>query len=139
MDYLTGRVAEWNPKTNPPFYTIKFKREVFIDPLRHVSFAGFKSHEYLGDNLRLLPLYERGFLVGTHGENISTVFNHPFKGNDVPRTVLENFGIDGAPNLEIDTSLRKKIMRLLPHKVQRKLRFWLGERFYAKLYDWLRS
>ena len=79
MDYLTLNMKEWNPKTNPPFYTIKFSRETFTDPLKHIEYTGpYKSHEYVGEKLKLFPIYERGFLVGTHGDNISTVFDHPY-------------------------------------------------------------
>ena len=138
MDYKTKEIAEWNPNTNPPFYTIRFKREVFADPMRHVAYAGIKSHEFIED-LLLLRLDGRGFLVGTHGENISTVFNHPFRGPDVEKAVLDEFGLYDVPPLQIKSSWRKGFMRRLPHGWQRKLRYWLGERFAAKIYDFLRS
>ncbi len=138
MDYTTGKTAYWNPSTTPPFYTIKFPREVFMDPMKHVKYTGpYKSHEYVKDYLNAYYSDFRGFIVGTHGENISTVFNHPFaqelpeghKPQDFPTFEL----------LKLKTSLRKKLMRKLPHGWQRKLRYWLGERFYAKVYNWLRS
>ncbi len=138
MDYKTKSIAEWNPTTNPPFYTIRFAREVFIDPRRHVQYAGIKSHEYL-TALNLQHFDERGFLVGIHGENISTVFNHPFRGADIDPLALEMFGLAGVEPLVISTSWRKLFMRRLPHGWQRKLRYWFGERFAAKLYDFLRS
>ena len=144
MDYVNRRLAEWNPKTTPPFYTIRFPRETFMDPLKHVDYTGpYKSHEYVKDFLRSEYVEHRGFLVGTHGENISTIFNHPyagheFLGDNVDRT-LSAFGLQGVPNLKIRTSLRKAFMRSLPHGWQRKLRYWLGERFYAHVYNWFRS
>lgn len=139
MDYTTLKLAEWNPKTNPPFYTIKFPRKTFIEPLEHVAYAGIKSHEYLPEKLVTRELVNRGFLVGTHGENISTVFNHPFRGLDVPQPVLAQFGLAEVKPLIISTSLRKMLMRKLPHGWQRKLRYWLGERSYARFYDFIRS
>ena len=144
MDYVNRRLAEWNPKTTPPFYTIRFPRETFMDPLKHVDYTGpYKSHEYVKDFLRAEYVEHRGFLVGTHGENISTIFNHPyagheFLGDNVDR-ILSAFGLQGVANLQIKTSLRKAFMRKLPHGWQRKLRYWLGERFAAKIYDFLRS
>lgn len=42
MNYLTGELAEYNPITNPPFYTIKFPRDIFIDPLKHLSYTSLK-------------------------------------------------------------------------------------------------
>jgi len=144
MDYINQRLAEWNPKTTPPFYTIRFKREIFIDPLKHVQFIGpYKSHEYVKD---FLPAYYsdyRGFIVGTHGENISTIFNHPFTGQefwgDGIRKILFNFGLLNILPLKIKISMRKKIMRLLPYGWQRKLRYWLGKIWYIKLYEFLRN
>lgn len=31
-DYKTLEIKEYNPQTNPPFYTIKFPRDIFIEP-----------------------------------------------------------------------------------------------------------
>ena len=143
MDYTTKRLMEWNPTTTPPFFTIKFPREVFTDPLKHVDFTGpYKSHEYIGDKLKFLPIEERGFLVGTHGENISTVFNHPFAAplqDEHPSEVIAAFGLDHAKLLVIPLSFRKWVMRKLPHGWQRKLRYWFGEKFYSRLYNFLRN
>src|SRR3989344_3914760 len=144
MDYINQCLAEWNPNTTPPFYTIRFKREIFIDPLKHVQFTGpYKSHEYVKD---FLPAYYsdyRGFIVGTHGENISTIFNHSFKGyeflGDNIQKILFNFGMLNILPLQIKISMRKKIMRLLPYGWQRKLRYWLGKIWYTKLYEFLRN
>jgi hypothetical protein len=80
-NYATKEVAEYNPTTNPPFYTIRFPREKFIEPLQHIRFTGpYTSHEYVPNFLRYAKWEERGFMVGTHGENISTYFDHPFAG-----------------------------------------------------------
>ena len=139
MDYINKKLCEWNPKTNPPFYTIKFKREVFLNPLEHVNYAGIKSHEYLPTRLTTAKSETRGFLVGTHGENISTVFNHPFTGDSVSLRVLAEFGLQDVQPLTLPVSLRKRLMRALPHGWQRKLRYWLGERGYARFYAFIRS
>lgn len=145
MDYTKGTLAEWNPNTIPPFFTIKFPRETFIDPLKHVEYTGpYKSHEYIADKLRFGTIKDvRGFLVGTHGENISTTFNHPFTGREHAGEerdrVLDLFGIRDVPPLVARTSWRRALMRRLPHGWQRKLRYWAGERFYQRIYQWIRS
>lgn len=145
MDYINQKLAYWNPKTTPPFYTIKFPREKFVDPLSHMKYTGpYKSHEYVKDFLKAeYDPIERGFLVGTHGENISTIFNHPFAANIAGTTpvtdILFTFGLDKVAPLKLKISLRKILMRKLPHGWQRKLRYWLGERFYARIYEFLRS
>lgn len=140
INYLTKEIAEYNPTTNPPFFTIKFSRETFVDPLKHMTYTGpYKSHEYIGEKLKYRVIKERGFLVGTHGENISTVFNHPFKGEVVSRETLKDYGIYDVPPLKINLSWRKWILRKLPHRVQRKLRYYIGELFWNEMYNFLRE
>lgn len=145
MDYVNRRIAEWNPKTTPPFYTIRFPREIFADPNKHLRYTGpYKSHEYVKDYLKAFYDPEvRGFVVGTHGENISTIFNHPYTGHeflgDNIERILDMFALAGVPKLSIRTSLRRALMKRLPAGWQRKLRYWVGQRFYAKIYDWIRS
>lgn len=138
-NYATKEISEYNPKTNPPFYTIKFKKSVFLEPQEHIQFAPIKSHEYVANHLRYGVLDERGFLVGTHGENVSTYYNHPFKGEPVDPATLDFFGIADVPALNLPLSLRKKFMRMMPYKVQRKLRYWFGELMYNRFYEWLRN
>jgi len=144
MNYQTKELAEYNPKTNPPFFTIKFPTPVFIEPFKHIDYTGpYKSHEYLGDKLKLGLIEQRGFIVGCHGENISTHFNHPFKGATLETwlrdKVLEEFGLNKIQPLKLKLSIRKILMRKLPHGWQRKLRYLFGEKFYAIIYDFLRA
>lgn len=143
-DYVNRRIAEWNPTTNPPFYTIKFKREIFIDPYKHMKFTGpYKSHEFVPDFLKYKTLETRGYLVGTHGENISTIFNHPFTqheylgSNILP--ILAKFGLENVPLLKLKSSLKKRLMRKLPREWQKRLRFIFGEKVFNVVYNWLRS
>ena len=138
-DYLTKTVAEYNPETNPPFYTIKFTKEVFSDPLKHLEFTSIKkdvnqykagtpipSHEYpiFAFGKRYGIIKERGFLVGCHSDNISTFFNIPYKGKNVDTETLKQFGIYDIPVLKVKTNIGRVIMRALPHKIRRKLRYW---------------
>lgn len=143
MDYVSKKLAEWNPNTIPPFFTIKFPREVFIDPLKHAAYTGpYVSHEYIGTSLKFGSIEHRGFIVGTHGENISTIFNHPFRGksfNDAERdTILGDFGLSNVVPLRLDASVRKILMRWFPYGWQKKLRYWLGEKIYARFYEFIR-
>lgn len=158
MNYQTKEIAEWNPATNPPFYTIKFPRPVFIHPTQHAEYTALKhdvpgykagiplpSHEWVGDCFRYGVIPERGFLVGTHGENISTVFDHPFRGKFLAPGVLEDFGLDKVEPLKLPFSVRRQIFKRIPYKAQRKLRYWAGEKkwilrpFFAIIYNVLRS
>lgn len=135
MNYLTKEVCEYNPTTNPPFYTIKFPRPTFIDPAKHLDYTSLKhdvaqykkgtplpSHEYVSDCFNYGIIQERGFLVGTHGVNISTTFNIPFKGPKVGPEVLSDFGLQFVEPIKIKLPL----LHRLPFKVHRKLRYWLG-------------
>lgn len=147
MDYSTKELREYNPNTNPPFFTIKFPKDIFIDPFKHAEYTGpYKSHEYVGEKLRYHQVPKRGFIVGVHGENISTHFNHPFAGADVDivfgestQEKLKEFGLELVEPLKIKYSLRKALMSRLPYGWQRKLRYILGEKFYARFYRFIRS
>ena len=147
MDYATGRLAEYNPSTNPPFFSIKFPKEVFIDPFKHMEYTGpFKSHEYIGNKLKLAKEEdERGFIVGIHFDNISTVFDHPYRGDFVDISVLKDFGLQDAGKLIIAFSIRRHFFKKLPYAVKRKLRYWSGDKkwilkpVFAVLYNFLRA
>ncbi len=155
-NYTTKEVLEYNPKTNPPFAAIRFKREVFFDPAKHLKHISLKqdadkykmgtplpSHEYLPKCLTTLYFEGRGFLVGTHGENISTHFNHPYGGarfEGIERDqILDNFGLANVEPIQLPFSLRKWIMRHLPHQWRRKLRYWFGEIWGQRIYQWIRN
>lgn len=150
MNYLTKELREYNPETNPPFVSIRFRKETFIDPFRHAKYTALRrdvgkykqntpcpSHEYYPDCLKYMQIPKRGFLVGTHSENISTHFNIPYAGDNSPLSELENFGIMGVPPILIKHSLRKRLFKKLPHRVQRKLRYIFGERFYSPIKKFL--
>lgn len=151
-NYNTKEVLEYNPKTSPPFHAIKFTRGVFFDPAKHMKYISLKedvgeykkgtpcpSHEYLPKCLVTANFDGRGFLVGTHGENISTHFNHPYGGESVSLEILKNYGIYDVPRLALPLSVRKWVMRRLPYSWQRKLRYVFGEMFVNKIYEFLRS
>lgn len=146
MDYRTGEIREYNPKTNPPFFTIRFPRDVFIDPLKHMEYTGpYKSHEFVVDYLKHEYLDGRGFLVGIHGFNISTVFDHPYAGDNAPIDILLGFGLGTVELLEVKFSVRSWIFSKLPYKVKRKLRYWAGEKkwilspLFSLIYNILRD
>jgi hypothetical protein len=139
INYQTKEVSDYNPTTNPPFYTIKFKKSTFIEPQEHVVYAPIKSHEYVANHLKYGVIDDRGFMVGCHGENVSTFYNHPFKGDKVDQSILKKFGNEKTPPLKLPISIRKKLLRMLPHRVQRKLRYWFGELIWNRLYEYLRN
>lgn len=148
-NYLTLEMKEYNPKTSPPFHAIRFPRKTFFDPGAFMNYLGLKkdtekypkgtplpSHEYLPDCVKTAYFEGRGFVVGTHSENISTHFNHPYGGIKV-EGLHDAFGLTEPIHLPI--SYRKWLMRKLPHRWQRKLRFIFGELIYSKIYSWIRN
>lgn len=81
MNYSNMEMAEYNPTTTPPFYTIKFPTKIFLDHIGHMYYTGpYESHEYVKHYLNRASIQGRGFIVGTHGENISTTYIHPYRG-----------------------------------------------------------
>ena len=136
-NYTTLEMREYNPKTNPPFFAIRYPRKTFFDPGGHMNYTGpYKSHEYIGDKLKYAHFEGRGFVVGCHGENISTHFNHPYGGVKV-EGLHDAFGLTEPIVLPI--SYRKWLMRKLPHRVQRKMRYVFGELLYSRWYNWIRN
>jgi len=146
INYQTKEIAEWNPTTHPPFFTMKFPRNIFLDPLKHFDYSGpYKSHEYAGEKMKCVERPEQGYMVGTHGENISTVFDHPFRGNIAPRAVEIFWSLDYISPLVLDQSFRRKCFNKLPYRVKRKLRYLAGEKksvfrpLINIFYNWIRG
>lgn len=140
-NYNTKEVLEYNPKTNPPFAAIRFPREQFFDAGKHLTYIGMKqeegkyakgtpfpSHEYLANCFKTAFFDWRGFLVGTHLDNISTVFDHPYGGDAVSSEVFEQFGLGSVKPLSIPYSFRRVVFHKLPYSIKRKLRYFAGEK-----------
>lgn len=151
-NYHSKEVLEYNPTTNPPFFAYRIPREIFFDPGKHMTYISTKtdegkykagtpypSHEWIPNAFRMAFLDRRGFMVGTHGENISTHFNHPFGGAKMDSSVLRLFGIYNEPPLHLPVSIRKMILRKLPFSTQKKLRYVFGEKLFHRIYEFLRS
>lgn len=149
MDYINRRLSEWNPTTTPPFYTIKFDRETFVDPFKHIKYIGpYKSHEYVKNFLKADYADTRGFIVGTHSANISTIFDHPYTGHeylgDNVDRILNSFGLRYVGKLKISFSLMNIIFRKLPYGIKRKLRYWAEKKgtlrpIFSIIYNILRA
>lgn len=155
-NYHTKEILEYNPKTNPPFYAIRFSKEQFFDYQKHMAHTALKvdsgkyrkgtpcpSHEYLPECVRSFISGDRGFLVGCHGENISTHFNHPYGGlrfkYPESKEIEKMFGIDKVNVLQLPVSIKKWLMRKLPFKAQKKIRYIIGEVLYTKFYNFIRD
>ena len=88
----TNEMATWNPLTNPPFHTIIFLGSKFFNPVEHYRFyRGYKSHEDVPKCFKTHPLEEGRYCVVVHNKHISTVYDHPFKGDKVDVSKLNEF------------------------------------------------
>lgn len=131
LNLHTKEIAHYNPTTNPPFYTIVFPKDVFLNYKEHYDYIGpYKSHEFIPEIFKYKKIDKRGFCVGCHGGNISTVFNHPFKGQTVGQEILKYFGVENAPPIET-----RRSAHLLVRKILNKLPFnQLIRKIYHKTY-----
>jgi len=121
MNYNTRELAEYVTETIPPFFTVCFKREAFVDPLRHFKWTGpYISHEDIGKFMEYEVIDGRGFCVGTHGANISTTFNHCYQGKmikgDEKENLLYAFNIYDSDPIVIRKSWRY-VLRLIFNKI----------------------
>lgn len=138
MNYADKMIATYNPKTIPPFFTIRFPTPVFVDPQQHYDYTGpYKSHEFVVEHMKWADIKGRGFIVGTHGENISTVWDHPYQGallspERTERTLLR-FGIWLSDPVVVRKGVRllaRRVLNMLPfnesiRSIYHKLPLWL--------------
>lgn len=95
----TEQLAEYNPKTNPPFYSLFFRPDQFFDATKHIKhYRGFKSHE---DITCEDTLEDRLYCVTVRNDpktHISTTFDHPYRGELIgdileKQRILSSFGL----------------------------------------------
>ena len=95
-DKNNGGLAEWNPGTHPPFHTLVFPSDVFFNGKKHREFYGnYESHEDVPRMFYLNYVEGRNYCVLAHdiSKQISTTWNHPFRGKNVKDNILKDFGL----------------------------------------------
>lgn len=117
-EWTTDETSTYHTDTTPPFFTIKLPREVFLDPKKHYEAIGpYKSHEYIGDVMPYHVLEGRGFVVGTHGENISTTYNHRYRGRvlteEESEGIMVKTGTLFSEKLHFKPSLRLRMRQIV--------------------------
>ena len=93
-----GRVYEWLPANNPPFYTLMFSREEFTDPKEYLKrWGSFRSHEDIPKINKTRKLPDNLYLVVMHETNRSTKNpkrrTHPYLGKMINKEILKEFTI----------------------------------------------
>lgn len=128
-DWTTDETSTYQTNTIPPFFTVVFPTPVFLDPEAHMKHTGpYRSHEFIADHTEYHALSGRGFMVGTHGENISTTWTHRYRGRLLSEQerhdVLLRFGLFGVEPLVLqkdsERSKRQWMLEYLPLSLQRR-------------------
>ncbi len=98
------KLAEWNPATNPPFYTLMFEKDTFLNPQAYLeNWRAFNSHEDIVFLWKTKSIWDGSYLITTHENNKSTKWHnvyfrkHPFIGKDLTNKkdeILCQFGIE---------------------------------------------
>jgi hypothetical protein len=92
-----GRLAEWNNPESMSIYTINYPTNIFLDADAHFKYQkGFSSHEQIPRIFKANQLPDGMYCATTHGNNISTVWEHPFRGKEIysetnKKQILSNF------------------------------------------------
>ena len=97
MNFLNNTLARWNPQTCPPFYTIMFDKETFLNPEKHYYYTHYHSHEYVEHFFDFISLVGKKFIVGIHDDNTTTNWGHRFRGDTIEGEYklqrLKDFGL----------------------------------------------
>jgi len=97
--HTEDRLAEWLPRTNPPFYCLMMDNKTFLNPKEHFKrLSKMKSHEDVIVAFKEKEMPDGRYCVLTHNGNISTFFDHPFSREEVyyedTKKIIKNkFGI----------------------------------------------
>lgn len=76
LNKQTGQLADWNPKTNPPFHTIIFPSGDFFDAKKHLAYYGdYRSHESIPHVFKAEKLPDEKYCYVVNHGNISTYWN----------------------------------------------------------------
>jgi len=88
LNHDTGERAEWNPLTNPPFYTIIYPKDIFLNAKEKLKYdKPFTTHEDVPKIFNCVKITERAYSYVIHGKNKSTRWDHSFKGKIVDEKI----------------------------------------------------
>jgi hypothetical protein len=79
-----GRLSEWYNPESMSIYAIRYSTEVFLNAKKHFEYQkGFSSHEQIPRIFKAKQLPDGMYCATTHGQNISTVWEHPFREQEI--------------------------------------------------------
>jgi len=142
LNMKTMELAEYNPTIYPPFYTVMFETPEFLSPYQHYTYIGpYEDHGVVARMFECANSNIRGFIVGIHGENISTVWNEPFRGRTLSEQerseIFKSFGIEDSQPIKLKGHMwtwGKTVYNCLPKFLKKPVRaiFYFG---YYKLFQ----
>ena len=92
-NYHTKEISNYDPETTPPFYTLVMSKEQFQDHQKHYELVkDLRSHEDV-IKYNYKELKGRKFVVGCHGQNISTDWSIPYRGRLLSKDEAEKVWI----------------------------------------------
>jgi len=78
------RLSEWYNPRSMSIYTINYPTKTFLNAKKHFKYQnGIDSHEQIPDLLNAELLPDGMFCSVTHGMNISTIWEHPFREQEI--------------------------------------------------------
>ena len=80
-----GRIADWNNPTSNQNYTIMFPKHIYLNAEKRLVYLnGLDSHEQVPKKFKAEKLQNGLYCTVIHGGNISTTWEHPFRGTEYP-------------------------------------------------------
>lgn|SRR3990167_1180151 len=96
---IQDRLAHWlNPESNQN-YTIMFPQEDYFNAEKRIDYLNnLSSHEQVPKKFDAKQMPDGMYCTVIHGTNISTIWNHPFMGEEIPyedekQAILKEFGV----------------------------------------------
>jgi len=98
LHFPTMTLAEWNRPTSCSKYTVIYPYDTFFNAEKHLyHIKDLTTHEIIPTIYKAFKLPDRRYMAGIHKGNISTHWNHPFKGRELKgqekQEVLKKFGL----------------------------------------------
>lgn len=89
---LSGKLAEWNNPISNQNYTIMFPADIYFDAQKRLEYlGGLKTHEEIPTLFNSEQLPDKLYCTLIHGENISTVWDNPYRGKECDKSILKDF------------------------------------------------
>ncbi len=95
--HTQGRVADWFNPVSQQNYTIMFPSKTYLDAKKRLEYLdGFNTHEQIPTKFEAQKMPDGLYCSIIHGSNISTVWQHPFMGEekyyeDVKQDIIKDF------------------------------------------------